>query len=110
MEQPDEAICLNFMIGQMGPGVIQMQKAALFWIWIVNLGEFLLQIVQNDVHEEKPINRSPGGNMTIPIAVKHTQNMTFFAPTSLGSLSIYVFPLRNVKVQWCVVRLTIPSP
>jgi hypothetical protein len=43
------------MIGQMGSGIIQMQKVALFWIRIGKLGEFLLQTVQNDVHEERPI-------------------------------------------------------
>jgi hypothetical protein len=32
-------------------------KVARFWIRIGNLGEFLLQVVQNDVHKERPIRR-----------------------------------------------------
>jgi hypothetical protein len=58
-----------------------MQKLALFWIRIGNLGKLLLQIVHIDTHKGKQLNISPGGNVkisTIPMGVKHTQNMAFF--------------------------------
>jgi hypothetical protein len=35
----------------MASGIIQMHKVALLWIPIGNLGKFLLQTVQNDVHK-----------------------------------------------------------
>jgi hypothetical protein len=57
MGQPSEAICLNFMIGQMGSHIIQTQKVTFFWIRTKNLGEFLIQNVQNDVYKKRSIER-----------------------------------------------------
>jgi hypothetical protein len=57
-----------------------MQKLALFWIRIGNLGKLLLQIVHIDTHKGKQSNVSPDGNVkisTIPMGVKHTQNIAF---------------------------------
>jgi hypothetical protein len=45
MGQPGAVTDLNFMIGQMDSGIIQMQSVSLFWIQMENLGEFLLQTV-----------------------------------------------------------------
>jgi hypothetical protein len=65
MRPPAEVICLNFRMGQMGSGILQMQKMAFFWILIGNLGEFLLQTLHNHVHKKDRSKVSPGGNMTI---------------------------------------------
>jgi hypothetical protein len=67
------------IIGQIEFGIVQC-KSGPFLDSDRDFGEFMPQTVQNEAHEKARPVVSPRGNMTmwtIPMEVKHTQNMTF---------------------------------
>jgi hypothetical protein len=73
------------MIGQMASGIVQMQKWQFSGFGSGIWTSFFFKLSKTMSRKKDESNVSPGGKMmisTIPMGVKHRQNITFFASIS----------------------------